>query len=1115
MATINGSSGNDTLNGTSGDDSIDAGAGADSVTGGAGNDTILGGAGNDTIASGSGAAPTYIDVANGNNVFGTPGQNHYRWLAETASNATIDLDGGSGGDNVGDGVADYILVGSTNATNVLHLRSFDYGTDKIILPDSYKIIRSSLSTVGKAAYQATVTVQYPNGNSQTFNIQMNATGSVSTAELFTTDPGVASAPDNDSLLGGDGADTFVIEDNPGNDTIVGGEGWIDSDLINMSGVTKPAIVTYKGDEAGTIVSGGDTITFSEVETIWLTAGNDSVDGTDSSTGMYLRGLSGDDKLVGGSGNDTIDGGHDNDGIYGGQGNDNLVGDYGDDTVEGGVGNDTLQGSFGHDSLIGGDGNDYVYGGFDDDTVYGNDGDDTLGGGRNNDFVDGGGGSDYIFYETSLGNDTILGGETGTDEDTLSGAWYMSKPVTITYSGDETGTLVDGVNILNFAGIEHQHLGSGDDSVDASLDRSGSGFHGGAGADTIHAGSGDDTLDGGTGDDSLSGGDGSDTFLVTDGFGSDIVIGGEGGTDFDTLDLSALTGAVTVTYTGDEAGTITDGSSKIIFSEIERLILTDRADFVDGRLDVGGIDIEAGAGNDTIIGGDVVGGKSGDTIDGGSGDDLIFAGEGNDSIEGGFGNDTVFGGAGDDFIDDVVGGDKGSGDDYFDGGDGSDTIFGGTGNDTLVGGAGADSIEGQAGSDVADYSGSDAGVTIDLTTSGNATGVGGHAQGDTLRGIDDLIGSGFDDSLSGYDQTYDERAVSNIIDGGAGNDTISGEGGNDSLIGGKGDDSIDGGKGDDTLTGDGGNDTLDGGDGADTLTGGAGADVFIADGTADTITDFDATTGIGNGDKTDNDLVDLSAYYNQTNLDAWNLANPSQTYSNPLGWLRADQANGTLAEAGNLAIQNGVTNVAPSALTAENTCVVCFAKGTRILTPRGEIPIQHLRPGDLVVTRDNGVQAIVWVGSRGLSEQDLLRNPKLKPIWIAPDITGGDAPLIVSPQHGLLLRIDGAGETLVRATHLARLRGGKARAMQGCPGVTYFHLMFEAHQILFANGAPAESFYPGPNAFGALSSAARAEVLSLLPDLVPSLVHQRYGKRARSVAQFGDLPDHLVALAQTI
>ena len=69
--------------------------------------------------------------------------------------------------------------------------------------------------------------------------------------------------------------------------------------------------------------------------------------------------------------------------------------------------------------------------------------------------------------------------------------------------------MDGVNTLTFSGIEHQHLGSGDDSVDATLDGSGSGFQGGGGADTIRAGAGNDTLDGGTGNDSLDGGAGAD------------------------------------------------------------------------------------------------------------------------------------------------------------------------------------------------------------------------------------------------------------------------------------------------------------------------------------------------------------------------------------------------------------------------------------------------------------------------------------------------------------------------------------------------------------------------------------------------------------------------------
>lgn len=141
------------------------------------------------------------------------------------------------------------------------------------------------------------------------------------------------------------------------------------------------------------------------------------------------------------------------------------------------------------------------------------------------------------------------------------------------------------------------------------------------------------------------------------------------------------------------------------------------------------------------------------------------------------------------------------------------------------------------------------------------------------------------------------------------------------------------------------------------------------------------------------------------------------------------------------------------------------------------------------------------------------NRKLKPVWISPEVTGGDAPLILSPQHSVLLRVDGADETLVRATHLSRLRGGKARVMLGCRKVHYFHVMFEAHQIIFTNGAPTGSFYLGPNAHGALLCAARREVGALFPEFDRAFAPNRYGAHVRRIARFCDLPNRLCDLAQ--
>lgn len=84
-------------------------------------------------------------------------------------------------------------------------------------------------------------------------------------------------------------------------------------------------------------------------------------------------------------------------------------------------------------------------------------------------------------------------------------------------------------------------------------------------------------------------------------------------------------------------------------------------------------------------------------------------------------------------------------------------------------------------------------------------------------------------------------------------------------------------------------------------------------------------------------------------------------------------------------------------------------------------------------------------------------------------------------------------------------------MKGCREVTYFHILFEDHQIVFANGAPSESFFPGSFAMAALRNEARAEIFELFPELQHREADASYGQKARAFARFSHLPDHLKAL----
>jgi len=298
---------------------------------------------------------------------------------------------------------------------------------------------------------------------------------------------------------------------------------------------------------------------------------------------------------------------------------------GDDLIRGGGGNDTVNAGAGNDHIDGGDGNDSLFGDFGNDTLYGSAGDDAIRGWNGDDYIDGGAGNDTL--EDDEGADTIFGG----------------------------------------AGNDQIYLSSGADSVD--------------------------------------GGDDRDSIAIFDQFGDDTIAGGEGGDDHDTLDLNFLSGRATVSYSGNEAGTITDGTDTILFSEIESLVLTDQADVVHGDQDSLGLDIDGRGGNDSLDGGSgkdtLSGGLGNDSLDGNAGDDNLSGGDGSDSLYGDGGADTVSGGAGNDVLDGDTGDDMldgGAGDDTLDGGDDDDLLFGQDGNDALYGGDGHDTIRGGAGDD---------------------------------------------------------------------------------------------------------------------------------------------------------------------------------------------------------------------------------------------------------------------------------------------------------------------------------------------------------------------------------------------------------------------------------
>lgn len=323
---------------------------------------------------------------------------------------------------------------------------------------------------------------------------------------------------------------------------------------------------------------------------------------------------------------------------------------------------------------------------------------------------------------------------------------------------------------------------------------------------------------------------------------------------------------------------------------------------------------------------------GNIVNAGSGDDTIHAGIGSDVINGGDGNDVVSyenskvavsvdlatgSGQGGYAAADTLTGIEGIYGSAF-----ADTLKGDANDNTFVGGAGADIIQGAGGNDTGDYSSSKTGVTVDLLT---GRGYGGDAQGDSLTGIEYLVGSSYADSLVG-------DATNNVLKGGVGDDTISGGLGADLIDGGEGLDVVDYSRsgsaitidlntsvqtqagepnGDtlvsvegvigtalnDSLVGTIGANWLDGGAGADTMVGGLGNDIYTVDDAGDVIVD-------NAGEGTDTVRVTFTTYALGSGADIENLTFIGTGDFNGVG---SSTANVITGAAGNDTLTGGAGN----------------------------------------------------------------------------------------------------------------------------------------------------------------------------------------------------------------
>ena len=642
-----------------------------------------------------------------------------------------------------------------------------------------------------------------------------------------------------------------------------------------------------------------------------TGGDDTLTGTDpgnpaNADGIdTIIGLSGDDILSGLGGDDVLDGGGGADTFYGGAGADRFFGGTGVDTASydsaaatAGVqvsletSNNTGAGTGGEaegdiligiENLVGSRFDDTLLGNAEANALAGGAGDDSIKGGAGADAIDGGEGIDTVYYDASTAGVVVnlaTGTGTGGDAqgDTLSGIEnVVGSAFNDTLMGNDTLNSFDGGE-----GIDTVYYDRSEDPIIVDLATGQGSGYGDSYGDTyqnienVHGTALDDVLIGDGGDNSLIGADGDDT--LRSGAGDDVISGGNGD--------DHIAG-----YGGADAIDGGAGVDTIYY-------------------DAAAVTVNLGLGQG--FGGDAQGDtyQNVENVVGTAFDDTLIGDGGANSLTGGDGDDTIQSGAG------------------------NDVVSGGDGNDAINAYGGADAINGGAGIDTVYYDGSTVGVTVNLAT---GQGFGGNAQGDTLVGIENVVGTAFNDTLTG-------DGGENVLTGGDGDDTLRGGVDSDRLDGGNGVDTADyaasfvavfirlqegvGSSGDaagdrlisienligsvlddgltgsaraDGLSGGGGDDGIQGGAGADRIDGGSGVDTAGYSMSTDGVT-VDLAAGTGTGSDAEGDTLTGIENVSGSDFSDWLYGDGG---ANALsGWAGGDSLVGA---AGNDTIDGGFGN----------------------------------------------------------------------------------------------------------------------------------------------------------------------------------------------------------------
>lgn len=228
---------------------------------------------------------------------------------------------------------------------------------------------------------------------------------------------------------------------------------------------------------------------------------------------------------------------------------------------------------------------------------------------------------------------------------------------------------------------------------------------------------------------------------------------------------------------------------------------------------------------------------------------------------------------------------------------------------------------------------------------------------------------------------------------------------------------------------------------------------------------------------------------QYTLIAFNISNSSPSYGTSEGLAFLDVAPPIGVPLRVISTSEGPPNSGSGATDAGDYVPLCFCRHTEIETFSGPVPIETLQTNDVVIGADNSLLTLRKSFCSRFSADQLAANPKLRPVRITAGALGNNLPkrdLLVSRHHRMLIsskvaeRMFGVRDVLIPAIKLTVLPG--IYVDENIEHVEYFHLLFDQHEVVLAEGAPSESLYTGPEALKSVSPEARAEILMLMPAL---------------------------------